>query len=62
MMNTPSHLNMLCMSMNFQVQGTHPYCVDAVVICKLTSFEDSLEKALCSINGGMAVVCHCKVL
>jgi len=44
------------MSTNFQVQGAHPYCVDAVAICKLTSLEDSLEEALCSINGGMDAV------
>jgi hypothetical protein len=51
MLNTPSHINMLCMSMNFQVRIAHPFCVDAVAICKLTSLEDSLEKALCSVNG-----------
>jgi len=62
MLNTPSHMNMLCMAMNFQVQGTHPYCVDAVVICKHTSLEDSLEKALRSIYYSMDAVRHCKIL
>jgi hypothetical protein len=38
MLNTPSHINMLCMSTNFHVQGAYPYCVDAVAICKLRGF------------------------
>jgi len=50
------------MSMNSQVQGAHPYYVNTVAICKLISLEDSLEKALHSINGGMDAVHHCKVL
>jgi len=50
------------MSINFQVQGAHPYCVDTVTNCKLISLEDSLEKAVHSINGGMDAVHHCKVL
>ena len=62
MLNTPSHINMLCMSTNIQIHGACPYCVYTVAICRLTSLEDSLEKALCPINGGMDAVHHCKVL
>jgi hypothetical protein len=44
MLHTPSYINMLSISMNFEVQGAHCYSVDAVAICKLISVEDSLEK------------------